>query len=153
MKSVYIALIEGQVTAFHHKKSVIEDYLRAYKDSNPTDEGYIAKAKKESVKDTKSYQELYLVEVYENIYIQNKYQDAYMSLIVSDDVHIFESMKSEVMNALSADNLSKKQRKNMINSLKTLNEIERGGNIYYVPTIKQLECANNDLERYRNEIY
>ena len=153
MKSVYIALIEGQVTAFHHKKSVIEDYLRAYKDSNPTDECYIAKAKKESVKDTKSYQELYLVEVYENIYIQNKYQDAYMSLIVSDDVHMFESMKSEVMNALSADNLSKKQRKNMINSLKTLNEIERGGNIYYVPTIKQLECANNDLERYRNEIY
>lgn len=153
MKSVYIALIEGQVTAFHHKKSVIEDYLRAYKDSNPTDECYIAKAKKESVKDTKSYHELYLVEVYENIYIQNKYQDAYMSLIVSDDVHMFESMKSEVMNALSADNLSKKQRKNMINSLKTLNEIERGGNIYYVPTIKQLECANNDLERYRNEIY
>ena len=153
MKSVYIALIEGQVTAFHHKKSVIEDYLRAYKDSNPTDECYIAKAKKESVKDTKSYQELYLVEVYENIYIQNKYQDAYMTLIVSDDVHMFESMKSEVMNALSADNLSKKQRKNMINSLKTLNEIERGGNIYYVPTIKQLECANNDLERYRNEIY
>ena len=153
MKSVYIALIEGQVTAFHHKKSVIEDYLRAYKDSNPTDECYIAKAKKESVKDTKSYQELYLVEVYENIYIQNKYQDAYMSLIVSDDVHMFESMKIEVMNALSADNLSKKQRKNMINSLKTLNEIERGGNIYYVPTIKQLECANNDLERYRNEIY
>ena len=153
MKSVYIALIEGQVTAFHHKKSVIEDYLRAYKDSNPTDECYIAKAKKESVKDTKSYQELYLVEVYENIYIQNKYQDAYMSLIVSDDVHIFESMKSEVMNALSADNLSKKQRKNMINSLKTLNEIERSGNIYYVPTIKQLEYANNDLERYRNEIY
>lgn len=153
MKSVYIALIEGQVTAFHHKKSVIEDYLRAYKDSNPTDECYIAKAKKESVKDTKSYQELYLVEVYENIYIQNKYQDAYMSLIVSDDVHMFESMKSEVMNALSADNLSKKQRKNMINSLKTLNEIERDGNIYYVPTIKQLEYANNDLERYRNEIY
>ena len=153
MKSVYIALIEGQVTAFHHKKSVIEDYLRAYKDSNPTDECYIAKAKKESVKDTKSYHELYLVEVYENIYIQNKYQDAYMSLIVSDDVHIFESMKSEVMNALSADNLSKKQRKNMINSLKTLNEIERSGNIYYVPTIKQLEYANNDLERYRNEIY
>lgn len=153
MKSVYIALIEGQVTAFHHKKSVIEDYLRAYKDSNPTDECYIAKAKKESVKDTKSYQELYLVEVYENIYIQNKYQDAYMTLIVSDDVHIFESMKSEVMNALSADNLSKKQRKNMINSLKTLNEIERDGNIYYVPTIKQLEYANNDLERYRNEIY
>ena len=153
MKSVYIALIEGQVTAFHHKKSVIEDYLRAYKDSNPTDECYIAKAKKESVKDTKSYHELYLVEVYENIYIQNKYQDAYMSLIVSDDVHIFESMKSEVMNALSVDNLSKKQRKNMINSLKTLNEIERSGNIYYVPTIKQLECANNDLERYRNEIY
>ena len=76
-----------------------------------------------------------------------------MSLIVSDDVHMFESMKSEVMNALSADNLSKKQRKNMINSLKTLNEIERGGNIYYVPTIKQLEYANNDLERYRNEIY
>ena len=127
--------------------------MRAYKDSNPTDECYIAKAKKESVKDTKSYQELYLVEVYENIYIQNKYQDAYMTLIVSDDVHIFESMKSEVMNALSADNLSKKQRKNMINSLKTLNEIERDGNIYYVPTIKQLEYANNDLERYRNEIY
>ena len=153
MKSVYIALIEGHVTAFHHKKSVIEDYLRAYKDSNPRDECYIAKAKKESVKDTKSYQELYLVEVYENIYIQNKYQDAYMSLIVSDDVHMFESIKSEVMNALSTDNLSKKQRKNMINSLKTLNEIERGGNIYYVPTIKQLEYANNDLERYRNEIY
>ena len=38
-------------------------------------------------------------------------------------------------------------------SSETLNEIERGGNIYYVPTIKQLECANNDLERYRNEIY
>ena len=38
-------------------------------------------------------------------------------------------------------------------SSETLNEIERGGNIYYVPTIKQLEYANNDLERYRNEIY
>lgn len=153
MKSIYIALVNGNVTAFHNKKYVIEDYLKKYKYSNPTDECYIAKAKKESVKETKSYQDLYLMEVFDNVYIQSKYVDAYMSLIVNDQVHEFESMKSTLIDTLATDKLPKKQRKSMLNSLKTLEEIEASGDIHYVPTIRQLEDAYTDLERYRNEIY
>ena len=84
MKWIYIALINGKVSAFHKKEKVIESYLASYKSSNPNDECFIAKAKRDSVK---NYEDLYLVETYEGIFVQQKYEDTFRVLFIDDKMH------------------------------------------------------------------
>ena len=153
MKWVYMALINGKPSAFHKKESVIKDYLKAYKTSNPMDECYIAKTKRDSVEMTSDYYDLYLTEVDDGIYIQQKYEDAFRIFFVDEYTHDINEMKDDIMSLLFNGRCTKKQKKKLLSSLNLLDEIEDTGKKYYIPTLHQLQEDYWKLEEFRDNYY
>ena len=150
MKWVYMALINGKVSAFHKKESVIKDYLKGYKSSNPMDDCYIAKTKRDSVESISDYSDLYLTEVDDDVYIQQKYEDVFCIFFMDNYNHDINEMKEDIMNLLFNGRCSKKQKKKLLSSLNLLDDIEDSGKKYFIPSLRQLQEDYWKLEEYRN---
>ena len=154
MKWVYVALIDGKVSAFHKKKKIIEDYLRRYKVSNPMDECYIAKTRKDSVKGLQDYEDLYLTEALDNLFIQSKYVDAYNTFYVNDDIMQILLMRDDLMTVLSTKSYhSKKECQSIIESLKEVDLIVNEDDFYYVPNLQLLKESYVQLECYLDKTF
>lgn len=150
MKWIYIALINGKVSAFHKKEKVIESYLASYKSSNPNDECFIAKARRDSVK---KYEDLYLVETYEGIFVQQKYEDTFRVLFIDDKIHEMDEMKDNLLNLLFNGKSSKKEKKKILTSLDKLDEVIETEREISIPTLRQLEQGYWELEEYRDKAF
>lgn len=153
MKWVYMALINGKVSAFHKKEKIIKDYLRRYKDSNPIDECYIAKTRKDSVKNTRDYEDLYLIEVYDDLFIQSKYADAYSVFFIDDETSDVLSMKSNLIDQLTTGSCSKKQYHSIMNALEEVTSMENSEGFYFIPQLSTLQEACMQLECYREKTF
>ena len=153
MKWVYMALINGKVSAFHKKESVVKAYLSGYKMTNPKDECYIGKVKRDSVETKQIYRDFYLTEVFDDVYIQQKYEDVYLCFFVTDDQHDLNTMRNDVSRILNSGKCNKKQKRRLVEALVVLDEIEDESKIYDIPPIHVLEENYWQLEEYRNKIY
>lgn len=153
MKWIYIALINGVVTAFHKKESVIEAYLNQYKRSNPNDECYIGKAKRDSVETLRNYSDYYLVEIDSGFFIQRKYEDVFLCFCVSDKEHDLANMREDMSKILNSGKCNKKQKRRLVDAMIVLDEIEDDVKNYDIPPMHVLEEYYWQLEEYRNKVY
>ena len=97
--------------------------------------------------------EFYLTEVFDDVYIQRKYEDVYLCFFVSDEQHDLNTMREDVSRILNSGKCNKKQKRRLVDALVVLDEIEDESKIYDIPPIHVLEENYWQLEEYRNRIY
>jgi hypothetical protein len=153
MKHVYVAIINGEISAFHEKKSIMKDYLSKYKNSNPKDKCSIGKMPRICAYQMREYEDLYLEDCGMDLYIQSKYVDAYLVMIIPEEYEI-QDIIDGIYYTLENMRCNKKQRKKLIASLETLTEIQAENGIPYIPPLRVLEQEYWQLEEFRrNAIY
>jgi hypothetical protein len=149
MKWVYMALINGEVSAFHKKKSVMKDYLSGYKDSNPDDKCYLAKITAKSAKEMREYENLYLEDSGEGL-VQRKYVDTYLIMSSYGESETSKLVR-KLESLLEKDRCSKKDRNTVLDIIKDLRRIDQ--KYFYTPSLRVLREEYWKIEEYRNKLY
>lgn len=149
MKYSYIALINGKITAFHNKKSVMKEYLRLYKNSNPNDECFMGKMTRKKAEKVTHYSDWYLEDVGDT-YVQSIFVDAYFIMLDMSYSETINGMIEELWKAAAREESKKKTRK-ILASIEILSEMQSGRNSY-TPSFQVLQEEYWKVEEYRNKI-
>jgi hypothetical protein len=128
----------------------MKDYLSKYKFSNPRDKCSIGKIPRICATKMREYEDLYLEDCGVNCYIQHKYVDAYLVMIIPEEYEI-QDLIDGIYYTLENMRCNKKQRKKLIASLETLSEIQAENGIPYIPPIRVLEQEYWNLEEFRRQ--
>ena len=153
---MYAARIDMKVVAYHKDRDVVNTYAEMYQTSNPRATLEILKFKKRGIKSTTNFNDYYLEEYEDNIYIQRKYMDAY-ALIMSTTIPVKDKIIYELVSViLQNDPIAKKSGINFdfndLNSaIKVIDEVILRRNNSR-EEIKMLMEISDVLKSHKNEL-
>lgn len=149
--TIYVAVINGKIVGWSHKKKIIDKYLKSYFKYHPSEEVLLAQIINSNV-DYESIPDQEIIHV-GKIYLQRKYEEPYY---ISNDIDPSEVKLIESAILMLEDQLKNefkmKKRKVLIERLTTLNDVLQNLEMY-TPSIDEMEYALQSIEEWRNCVY
>ena len=176
---MYGILINGKLQAFHKDKNVVNTYADMYATSNPKDMIEIVKFKKRAINGNRipTFQDYYLEECKDGIYIQRKYVETYewitsglspldpsiddlISIIlqkepmkgrvISSDIRCINSALQKIEEEIASGTKTKKEVRTLLEVSKILEKHRK--KLIWIPSLEILRDDYWRLEEYRSKV-
>lgn len=146
MGIVYVGLVNGEIIAFHDKRSVMSIYLNNYKETNPFDIVKLCKMKKKDAKKDSRFNSYWLVSCNET-YVQTKYEHI-LSMYTDyyDKVNLLERLEQ-----LLSKTKNEKDCAVLIDTIKIIEANKKRCGMY-TPSLNVLNEEYWRYEEYRSKV-